>query len=321
MKEVIIPYSIIHSIAQIDNVFEMRLFGWILAKAQSVLKLYNRDLSDINLQYALNLVRVTFPARYLLVDGDTNYKHIPEAFGLATKKVTYERDGIEYHLNIIAFPEFVKKGGQKMVTFVIHNELWHALLNFTQGYRHINLTAYMSFKSTYAMVFYMLISNQTRPITYNLDTLRKTTGADRRKAYARTGNFVAKVLEPSRRELDERSPWSFDYTLQKTGQAYTAVTIQPHRNESYTPPTQDDSRAAVVAAQRIRLDERVTDYLQFNYHMAPREIERIEGLLIAYNPNPAAQLTKISEVRSFGLRTKVANLPAYLTTCLKQATV
>lgn len=319
-NEAIIPYAIINSAAQIDNVFEMRLFGWVLAKAQSVLKLYNRNLSEINLQYALNLVRVTFPARYLLADGDNNYQHISEAFGLAMKKVTYERDGIEYHLNIIAFPEFVKRGGQKMVTFVIHNELWHALLNFTQGYRHINLAVYMSLKSTYSMVLYMLVSNQKIPITYKLQTLRQLTGADKHKAYNRAWNFIAKVIIPSKQELDARSPWTFDYTLHKNGQAYTLVTIQPHQNEHYQAASGEDGRAASVAAQRTRLDARVADYLQYNYHMNGREIERIETLIIAYNPNPDAQLAKIADIRSYGLYKKVTNLPAYLTTCLKQAT-
>ena len=67
VKDSIIPYSIIGSLSKIENVYELRLFGWILAKAQSVLKLYNKNLADINLQYALDMCEITFlPALKLL---------------------------------------------------------------------------------------------------------------------------------------------------------------------------------------------------------------------------------------------------------------
>ena len=56
-KAAIIPYVIIQSIAALDNIYEARLFGWVLAKAQSVLKLYNKDLAEINLQHASTALR------------------------------------------------------------------------------------------------------------------------------------------------------------------------------------------------------------------------------------------------------------------------
>ncbi|WP_264802578.1 hypothetical protein, partial [Bacillus sp. CN2] len=93
MKDAQISYIVLQSLRQLDNIYEVRLFGWVIAKAQAALKRYNKDLSHINMEHALNLVRVTLPARYLLQIGDTNYKNIPKAFTLAQKSVDYWRDG------------------------------------------------------------------------------------------------------------------------------------------------------------------------------------------------------------------------------------
>ena len=216
MKDSIIPYAIISSLSSIDNIYEMRLFGWIIAKAQSVLKLYNKDLSDINIEHAMQLTRVTLPARYLLGIGDNNYRNVKKSFTLAKKMIEYERDGIEKSLNIIAFPEYKKDGYNSIVTFVIHQELWHALLNFTKGYRLINLPTYMRLQSTYAVIMYMLVSNQKNPVTYRMDRLKQILGADQRKSYKHNGMFISKVIESAKRELDEKATVTFDYGMDRT---------------------------------------------------------------------------------------------------------
>lgn len=319
-KNAIIPYAIISSLSQLENIYETRLFGWVLAKAQSVLKLYNRDLGDINLQHAMNMVRCTMPARYILQKGDTNYKNITKAFTLAKKTIEYERDDRLYHLNIIAFPELLKKGTQCYITFVIHNELWHALLDFSAGYRLVSLPTYMQLQSTYSVIMYILISQQKEPFTYHVNTLKRILGADTQKAYKRGNNFFSKVIDAAKRELDEKSPYTFEYTASREGRggAYTNITLLPCANKTYHKP-KESSRSLHIQRCRVRLSENVCDYLQFSFGMAPAEQESIE-LLLAEIGTEEQQIQWLSAIKERAAVKRVANPAGYLVQALRNRT-
>ena len=315
----ILPYNVVTSLQQITNIYEMRLFGWVIAKAQSVLKLYNRDLSDINLHYAMNLVRVTMPARYLLPPGDTNYGNITKAFTLAKKTIPFHWQDVEGETNIIAFPEYCKKHGQKHITFVIDNRMWLAMLDFSRGYRLVNLQVYMGLRSTYSVILYMLITQQTKPITYSVDKLKQITGASTRPAYARTYNFLRKVLDATKKELDKCSPWTYTYDVMKSGKAITSITLHPTPNQDYTPPTDKTAAgmAETVRGMRSRLDERVIDYLTYSYGMTAAEIEVAERYL-SNRTSAEQQLATLADIRTEALRARAKNMKGYLINSLRQ---
>ena len=314
----LIPFALIKSLAKIENIFEMRLFGWVLAKAQSVLKLANPNLGDINLQFAMNLVRVYIPARYLLADGDRNYKNIARAFTLANKTIEYEKNGNVYHLNIIAMPEIIKSDtGRLTVTFVIHNEIWHAILNnFKQGYRLFDLATFLRLKSNYSIILYLLCSNQKRCITYSLGHLRAILGADS-KAYDRTANFVARVIEPARKELNDCAPWTFDYELQRGGKGggYNAIELRPRMARQSEPSELSEA----IARERLRLDDRVRDYLATKYAMEPREMERLETRLLAIG-DWERQIERLAYIWDSSRRNQARNPRAYLYASLSATT-
>lgn len=310
----LIPFALIKSLAKIDNIFEMRLFGWILAKAQSCLKLANPNLADINLQFALNLVRMTIPARYLLGDGDRNYKNVARAFTLANKTIDYERGNSIYKLNIIAMPELVKTDNRLQVTFVIHNELWHAILNnFRQGYRLFDLATFLRLKTNYSVILYLLVSNQKTCCTWKLGSFRKLIGADSR-AYERTNNLVARVIEPARKELAQGAPWTFDYELIRGGRGggFVAIELKPMAAQPHQASELDEA----IARERVRLDERVSDYLATKFAMQPREMERIEGRMAAIG-DWEAQIQRLAYIYDSSRRHGVRNPRAYLYASLR----
>lgn len=318
----IIPYTIIAAMAQMDSVLESRLFGWVMAKAQAVNKLYQKDLSDINLAHALDVVQVTIPAHYLLPVGDTNYSQIRKAFKLATKTIHYEHEGLVADFNIIANPRFIKRNGRKLISFIIAREIWWAMLDFTKGYRLISLQTYMRLKSTYAIIMYVLVSQQTKPLTYSIETLRQTLGATS-KAYERTANLIAKVIEPARRELDKASPFTFTYELERGGRGggYKNITIRPSMNATFdgtleTPMERE--RAEELQRQRIRLDDRVTDYVLHGFSGTAMECERLERLILNIG-SVSDQLSKLATIKEAADRRRVRNRMAYLTASLKNA--
>lgn len=320
MKDSIIPYIIIKTLSKIDNIYEMRLFGYIFAKAQSVMKVYNKDLSQINLQHAMNLTRVTLPARYLLQMGDTNYKHIHKAFKLAEKWVDYERNGWEMKLNIIAFPMFKKEGRNSLITFVISNDLWHALLDFSQGYRLLYLPTYMKLQSTYSVIMYLLITQQKEAMTYHIDTLKQLTGADQNKSYTRTFNFLNKVVNPAQRELNEVSPFTFTYELKRQGRGggYKSITLTPIKNPNYKVEDASNPRTRDLDKQRIRLHPEVVSYLENACNMNDKGIESIENI-IASMGDYDLQIRRIAEYRDAALKKRVKNVAGYVMNCIKTA--
>lgn len=294
----------------------MRLFGWVLAKAQSVLKLYSRELGEINMQHAMNMVRVTFPARYLLPPGDRNYKNIEKAFELANKTIDYERDGVRFRLNIIAFPQITHNGRAMEISFLIHNELWYAILNnFQNGYRLVNLPTFMNLRSTYAAILYIIISQQPRLPDMRIETLRRLLGASSR-AYDRANNFIARVLEPARAELTKFAPYTFDYELTRGGKGngYQTVRLRPRANYGWEP-----SREGIVREcerLRSRLDERVTDYLRYKFELTACEIDRVEGFVMQIGDHES-QFERLEYIADTALRNGVRNLKGYLYTALR----
>lgn len=312
----IIPYAIIKCVTMLDNIYETRLFGWVLAKAQSVLKLYNKDLSEINMQHALDVTRITLPARLILNEGDKNYSNVEKSFGLATKKIVYEKNGRVYHLNIIAFPEIIKDGRRSMVTFLIHSEIWNALLDFSKGHRTFSLPTYIKLTTKYAVIMYLLCSNQTQPTNYHINTLKKMLGCEGLASYKRGANFVARVLDPAREELLSKAPYFFDYSCTKTGKAHeiTEIIILPRPNPiqvSFDPTT-----TRVAAELRLRLDEDVRRYLQENFPMKPKPMEKLEPLLARLG-DKSQQMAELGRIKEQIKLRRVRNPAGYLTRALQ----
>lgn len=323
----IAPYGIISTLSQLENIYECRLLGWIIAKAQSVLKMYNKDLSEINVENALGLTRVTMPVRYLLGDLDRNYSSLSKAFKLAEKKIQYQRQHeyrgekrqTVYWLNIIAFPEYRKWGRQKMISFVIHNDFWHLILDFSRGHRIFSLDTYMRLSSTYTILMLLLISKQQEPITYTMDKLREILGINGLPTYQRGNNMFTKILEPARQELNEKSPWTFDYSSNREGKggAYKRVTIIPKANAGYRRGEQQDEQVQAMEEMRCALREDVSDYLRIYFGMEGKEMATAERYLL-HLQDPNEQLAKLMSVKQGADRTRPRNIKGYLINALKE---
>lgn len=314
----IIPYEIIATITQFENIYETRLFGWCLAKAQSVLKLYNKDLKDINLQHALDVTRITLPARLLLNPGDKNYGNIAKAFTLSTKQIHYTKNNREYWLNIVAFPEIrTTDTGKKELTFVMHREVWHALLDFSHGHRLFNLPTYIRLTSKYSVIMYLLCSQQdSNPKSYGITKLRTLLGCQQLKGYDRGNNFVQKVLVPARLELMAKAPFYFDYSLTKTGSAgrITEVVLIPRPNTNYNPTT--DTTRTKCNELRMRLDPEVRRYCVESFGIETRPLEKIEHLIIGVGEK-VKQMEKLATIKEAIALRRIKNPAGYFTRAVK----
>lgn len=314
----IIPYSLIDCLRQIQNIYEMRLFGWVIAKSQAVLKMYDKNLGHINMEHAMDVCRVTIPAGLLMGDGEASMEDAKKAFELAKKTFITYNEHHEKHINIIAMPEYYIRDKRAFVSFIIHRDLWQVMLNFSRGYRLIKIDEFMRLSSVYAVIFYILVSNQTTAMEYRITTLKAITGTMDKRAYARSWNFIEKVVKSAQKELTEKTSTTFDIETTRSGRggAYSSIWIIPRKTAEQAGHRDDGRRSTEIEKQRIRLTDAVIEYLQQSFQMTPKEIECIEADLQRVG-DEFDQLNYIGNMKTQMLRRKIANKKGYLYEALR----
>lgn len=224
---------------------------------------------------------ITLPtASILRNEKDENYTIAKKAFlSLCEKVVIYEDADYWTATQIIAKPKISKKEGT--VTFLVFDEIWNCILDFTKGYRKYELAIAMKFKSVYAMRFYELMSGQKKPLFVLLegpDGLRERFSLQGK--YERVNDFKRYVIDVAKKELDEHSPYSFVAKEEKEGRKVIGWTLFPvfyeNREDS---ALQEQARMAKVTA-RLQLGNNVYDYLKFSFDFKSDEINKNKKILI-----------------------------------------
>lgn len=224
---------------------------------------------------------ITLPTSSILRDEkDENYTIAKKAFqSLCEKVVVYEDADYWTATQIIAKPKISKKEGT--VTFLVFDEIWKCILDFTKGYRKYELAIAMRFKSVYSMRFYELMSGQTTPLFVWLegpDGLRERFGLQGK--YKMVNDFKRKVLDVAKAELDKYSPYSFVAKEKTEGRKIVGWTFFPVFYENREDPAlQEQARMAKVTA-RLQLENNVYDYLKFSFDFKSDEINKNKKTLI-----------------------------------------
>lgn len=168
-----------------------------------------RDIRKVAVTSDLFYRRITMPLSYITGDSDNRSK--PRASILALMKEVIEaedEDGDWFAFPFLSFAQ-VKNG---MLTVEVRNELWQVFMDFQKGFRRYELQAALQLKSTYSLRLYKLVSEQRDidHLDFQLDELKKMLGVGDK--YKLPKDFMARVIEPAKKELDEVAPWSFTYT-------------------------------------------------------------------------------------------------------------
>ncbi|MGV4439780.1 replication initiation protein [Ornithobacterium rhinotracheale] len=162
---------------------------------------------------------------FLRDEKDSNYKEVKKALrDLRNKDFEYEDDEHWGVYGIIETPKIKKY--DSYVKFTVTPLLLGAFLDFSKGYRKYELHTAMKFESVYSMRFYELFSNKDTPIIYSIDELKKMFKIENK--YSRIADFQRSVLEVAKKELDEKSPYSFAYECIKSGRKITHIKFKPY---------------------------------------------------------------------------------------------
>lgn len=121
----------------------------------------------------------------------------------------------------------------------------------------------MQFESVYAMRFYELVSGQESPITYNIDSLKDIFQISGK--YKKVNDFIKRVVEPAKTELDRCSPYTFDYKMNKTGRAFTSVTLFPKYQSKFRDENLESHSLQKQVSLSWDLPKNVANYLKHNF--------------------------------------------------------
>jgi len=245
------------------SVYEKRILYRLVEIAQSEIEglKFSDDCRKVE-HDLFGLVSITLPISSILAnENDKNYKKAKDSLiSLSQKYIIYEDSEVWEKINIVVLPKIEKR--KSTFTFTIAPRIWDCILNFSKGYRKFELKTAMQFESVYAMRFYELVSGQEAPITYNIDTLKDIFQISRK--YKKINDFIKRVIEPAKVELDKCSPYTFNYNMNKVGRAFTSVTLFP----KYQPKYRDVELETHTLQKQISLSwdlpKEVIDYLKHN---------------------------------------------------------
>ena len=221
--------------------------------------------------------RYTIPVNWLLPNGeqDKNHYQVKKAFNSLMKKIiNYEDED-----RIVGFPlvmnfEVDKKG--ETVTWQAYSMVVDAIVNFAKGFRKYELKTAIEFSSVYSMRFYELLSGQERPITFTIDNLKAMFMIEDK--YSLVAMFIKKVVEVAKKELDEKSPYSFKYQINKQGKKFHSITFFPVHQPQHTDENIERHKLNNQLSLGWDLSRETIQYLKEVYLFDTKEINQHRDL-------------------------------------------
>lgn len=219
--------SFILTAAKYDfSVYEKRILYYLVTLAQGEVEglKFPKDCIKVKHDLWKNAI-ITMPIRFALAnDEDKNHKLVKDALiSLTQKGFEYEDDKKWMYINLVTFPELDKRDGT--ISFTVHEKIWDCIMDFSKGFTKFELAVALNLKSPYSMRFYELISNQKNPICYSLQRLREMLKLGDK--YKLAGDLIRRVIEPARKELYEKAPYTFEFTANKVGKKIVSFTFFP----------------------------------------------------------------------------------------------
>ena len=215
------------------SLYEQRIIIKIVESAQGDIEGLHLGEHKYKLPHSCDNVEVIIPIRYILNSKSHNYDIVRQsAQHLCSLTWTvYDSEKVGWVTgSVLSQVQYVKGSGDLRV--YVNKFFYDCLYDFARGYKRYELEQSLSINSPTAIRMYQIMYNQTSPITYTIDYLKKTFGcADK---YKQTADFIKKVIDPAQKELQRARVHNFTYHREKDGQKVVALTFFPvkiHKQE------------------------------------------------------------------------------------------
>ena len=216
------------------NVYEKRVIYNLVKLAQSQIEGVKLSDNLYRIDHAYrDYLMVELPISDFLIDGnDKNHARVKSALkSLHQKTFTYQDEGSWECFSIIANPKIRLRSSK--VSFIVDSRVWDVLLDFSRGFSRYDLEVAFNLETSYSMRFYELLAGQKEPIAYTIDFLRKEFLLEGK--YKLNKDFIRRVVDSAKNELDEKSPVTFTYRPLKEGRKITRLMFYPVRQEAKQP--------------------------------------------------------------------------------------
>lgn len=256
------------------SVYEKRVLYRVVEYCQRYIA--GEKLSDMNFNIEIHnnkYVEFIMPISLLMTEKEKkNKKHskVKDALrSLRERNIEFEKDGQWMVTGMITVANLDEKRGQ--VSFDVTKEVLMSILDFSKGYRKIELKTAMNFRSVYSMRMYELISGQERPLTYSLDKLRILFQLENK--YPNNSDFIKKVIDTAKSELDKSSPYSFEYTLNKQGRRIVSINLIPKKIGENTDLSLEEKQLKQQMSIMWDISQAAIQYLKTSYLLTTKEIK------------------------------------------------
>lgn len=214
---------------------------------------------------------LVIPIGSIMNPEDTNHTAVRQAIQRLQKTlISYEPAPGEWFSFAFLGATHIAKG---YITTRVEKELWQCFLDFSRGFRAFELEKALSMKRVASLRLYILMSQQRQPIVYTVADLRAMLGIPDSK-YKETKDFIRRVIEPAKAELDAMAPYSFDFepirSAPKSGRgnpdkyAITAIRFTPIHQPAKS--GQGAEEKAVISRLRMwDLPQEAKDILRNDY--------------------------------------------------------
>lgn len=214
------------------NIYQKRMELYILNEAQSALQ-GERHIAGRKIPADGMHPTIEIPLNLILQDeNESNYAIVKRSAKAMTGKVIdyTDADGTYCVISPIISVKIPRYSPTMQVE--VHRDMWNAILDYRKGWRKFDINTALSLKSVYSIKLYELISLHFDYKTYKVDDLKDFFGV--KDKYKETKDFIRRVLDPVKKELDESSPWSFDYDIHRVSDKpqskIIGFTIKPYPN-------------------------------------------------------------------------------------------
>lgn len=92
----------------------------------------------------------------------------------------------------------------------VQPEVWRLAVDFSMGFRAYELGIIMGLRSTFSMKLYPFVCRQEKELTMSVEDVKKFLGVEK-KYKGKPRDFIRFCIEPAKQELDQVSPWTFDF--------------------------------------------------------------------------------------------------------------
>lgn len=280
------------------------------------------DISEISMS-DLDYVKVAVDIASCAAPGtNCQYSYIRKIAKQMTD-ITMEYENPEYdYVAAKIFPDVSKRRGESILDITVNKHFLYCLLaqGCWQTFYDTNLIC--SFDSQYSMRMYELVARQseTVPQKFTFEELKSLFGLKDKYTDEKYGvsNFEKKVLAVAKAELDERCPWSFNYSRKRNAEGkweFSIFAVRHLENES----DEQRSRKRKQLAISVCIPETAKTVLRSEkggYGFTSKEISNNLDVFLDYQKIPGANLT-VDIVKLYDVAMEKDNPKGYLIGVLK----